>query len=91
MELKDKVTQLKGVGPKKAQALEKLNIRTLEDMVFFLPRDYEDRRNRLRIGQLAEDMTGAVEARVTMIVPDGDRRVGKQLLRLLVSDDTGSM
>ena len=31
MELKDKVTQLKGVGPKKAQALEKLNIRTLED------------------------------------------------------------
>ena len=51
MELKDKVTQLKGVGPKKAQALEKLNIRTLEDMVFFLPRDYEDRRNRLRIGQ----------------------------------------
>ena len=67
MELKDKVTQLKGVGPKKTQALEKLNIRTLEDMVFFLPRDYEDRRNRLRIGQLAEDMTGAVEARVTMI------------------------
>lgn len=91
MELKDKVTQLKGVGPKKAQALEKLNIRTLEDMVFFLPRDYEDRRNRLRIGQLAEDMTGAVEARVTMIVPDGYRRGGKQLLRLLVSDDTGSM
>ena len=27
MELKDKVTELKGVGPKKAEALEKLGIK----------------------------------------------------------------
>ncbi len=91
MELKDKVTRLKGIGPKKAEALEKLNIRTLEDMVFFLPRDYEDRRNRLRIGDLSEDLTAAVEATVAMIVPDGYRRGRKHLLRLLVTDDTGSM
>lgn len=37
MELKEKVTVLKGVGPKKAAALEKLGIRTIEDLISFFP------------------------------------------------------
>ena len=34
---------LKGVGPKKASLLSKLNIKTVDDMIFYYPRDYEDR------------------------------------------------
>ena len=91
MELKDSVTLLKGIGPKKAEALEKLNIRTLEDLMFFLPRDYEDRRHRASIAELKEEETAAVEAEVKLVVSDRYRRGRKQMLRLLVSDDTGSM
>ncbi|MDO4546284.1 MAG: ATP-dependent DNA helicase RecG, partial [Bacillota bacterium] len=91
MKLKDKVTELKGIGPKKAEALAKLNINTLEDLVFFFPRDYEDRRNCIPISQLREEQAAVIKAKVTLIVKDGRRYGGKQLLRLLVTDDTGSL
>ncbi len=43
---KQKLTQLiqfiKGVGPERAQILEKLNLRTAADLLFFFPRSYED-------------------------------------------------
>lgn len=90
MKLHDKVTELKGVGPKKAEALEKLNIRTLEDMMQFFPRDYEDRRNRINIGALKEDQPAVIKGKVVLIVGDRHRYGRKQILRLLVSDDTGS-
>ena len=39
--LQEPVSSLKGIGPKKAEALKKLDIRTVEDFLFFYPRDYE--------------------------------------------------
>lgn len=47
---------LKGVGPKIAELLDKKNISTIEDLLYFLPRRYEDRRSiksiaRLQFGQ----------------------------------------
>ncbi|MBP2015127.1 ATP-dependent DNA helicase RecG [Anaerococcus degeneri] len=38
------VTSLKGIGPKKAQALARLDIYTISDLYSFYPREYEDRR-----------------------------------------------
>ena len=40
MELKD----IKGLGPKKIELLEKLNIKTISDLVFYAPNYYEDRK-----------------------------------------------
>ena len=40
MELADKITTLKGVGPKKAEAFARLGIETVEDLVFAFPRIY---------------------------------------------------
>ena len=37
------VQQLKGVGAALAEKLAKLGLTTLQDMMFHLPRDYEDR------------------------------------------------
>lgn len=92
MKLQDKVTQLKGIGPKKAEALKRLGIETLEDLILFFPRDYEDRRSFTEICRLEEGVTCMIKARVLMIVKDRYSRAGrKQLLRLLVSDDTGTL
>ena len=44
----------KGVGPARAKLLKKLGIEKLSDLVFFLPRDYEDRRRITPIGELTE-------------------------------------
>ena len=84
MQLNDKVTLLKGIGPKKSEALEKLNINTLEDLIFFLPRDYEDRRNQIKIHDIKDDAADAVKAEVKLIVNERYKYGRKQLLTLLV-------
>ena len=91
MELFDVITDLKGVGPKKAAALKKLNIHTLEDLLFFFPRDYEDRRACSAIGDLKEGSAFLIRGTVDLVVKDKYRYGGKQRLRVLVSDDTGSL
>ncbi len=91
MEIFDSVTNLKGVGPKKAGALKKLNIHTLEDLLFFFPRDYEDRRTYRVIGDLTEGSAALIRGGVDLVVRDKYRYGGKQRLRVLVSDDTGSL
>jgi ATP-dependent DNA helicase RecG len=46
------VQYVKGVGPKVARLLERKGVRSVEDLLFFLPRRYEDRRNIERIEAL---------------------------------------
>ena len=50
-------TQLKGVGIKTAEALERIHIYTIQDLLFHLPVRYQNRAekisiNRLQIGDL---------------------------------------
>lgn len=90
MELTKKVTALKGVGPKKAQALEKLEIRTIDDLLRFFPRDYEDRRSHCAIADLQEDRPAFVRGKVELVVKDPYRK-GRQVLRVLISDSSGRL
>ncbi len=91
MQLKDPITALRGVGPKKAQALGKLHIETAEDLIRLLPREYQDRRTVTPIGELTAGQTTTIVARVEKISQNFYRAGRKQLLRILVSDDTGSL
>ncbi|HTX98707.1 MAG TPA: ATP-dependent DNA helicase RecG [Bacteroidota bacterium] len=43
---------LKGIGPKRAVALEKYGIRTVHDLLFHVPRRYLDRTDVVKIGEL---------------------------------------
>lgn len=58
--LKQPVQFLKGIGPRIAKKLAKKDIHTLEDLLFFLPRDYEDRRKITPIGDLREGQRAVV-------------------------------
>ena len=42
--LNSPLTALPGVGPARAQQLEKLNLHTVGDLLTYYPRSYEDRR-----------------------------------------------
>lgn len=44
MNLHSEVKYLKGIGPKRASMLSKLGIRTVENLITFFPRNYQDRR-----------------------------------------------
>lgn len=47
-----KLDSLKGIGPKKAKALESLGIHSVRDLLFHFPRYYEDRSRLCRISDL---------------------------------------
>ena len=92
MELEDKITTLKGVGPKKAEAFARLGIETVEDLIFAFPRIYEDRKNIIPIAQLREGETALFIGEVDVIRPGGYYRGrGSRVLRMLATDDTGSI
>lgn len=39
------IQYVKGVGPKRAKKLKRINIETVKDLIYYFPRTYEDRRN----------------------------------------------
>ena len=48
------VQYLKGVGPRRAEMIERLGLRTARDVLFFFPRDYEDHTDRRAVADLEE-------------------------------------
>ena len=84
-ELQAPVTALYKVGGKMAEKLEKLGIRTIEDMLFTFPRRYDDYTQMRTINRLKAGETVTVAAAVSSVT----RRKGKpgQPYLLLVLDD----
>jgi len=58
------VQYVKGVGPKIAALLQKKSIATVEDMLYFLPRRYEDRRSVVNIADTCPGTFHTVAGRV---------------------------
>ncbi len=85
------VMYLKGVGPRRAEMLAKRGIRTLEDLLGYLPFRYEDRIRFAKIREIAPGQICTVQA----IVSSGSlvryTRARGAVYHLLVRDDTGSL
>jgi ATP-dependent DNA helicase RecG len=82
------VTSLKGVGAALAEKLLRLDIRSVQDLLFHLPRQYEDRSHLTPIGALRQGMTALVEGEVQLAdVAMGRRRS----LVVRVHDGTGAL
>jgi ATP-dependent DNA helicase RecG len=66
IKLEDSVQYLKGVGPQRAKALNEEGIRTVEDLLYHIPRRYLDRSKITPINQLSVNsratVLGTVEA-----------------------------
>ncbi len=82
------IRYLKGVGPKRALALEKLGIHSLRDLLYFFPRRYEDRSRFKTIAELTVGETASVRGEV-LKVNLRPLRGRASLLELAVGDETG--
>jgi len=58
---------LKGVGPRNAALLAKAGIRTLRDLLYYLPRRYEDRTNLPSIGSIRPGQNVTVRGRLIRV------------------------
>ncbi len=89
--LNDSVTALKGIGPKKAEALSRLHIKQIQDFLFHFPRQYQDRRTVVPINMLGNEIPALIRVRVIKIAGGGYRYGRKSPLRLLCEDETGTI
>ena len=82
------VHQLQGVGNASAALLEKLNIFTTDDLLFHLPRDYEDRSTIIPMNQLVVGRSYLLEGIVKGVdFPPGKRKS----MAVLLDDDFGKV
>ena len=82
------ITSLRGVGEALAGKLERLNVRTVQDMLFLLPLRYEDRTRVVAIGSLHDGERAVIEGEIQLT--DVVFRGRRQLL-VRITDGTGSL
>ena len=89
VDLKNDVKYIKGVGPNRVQSLNKLGIFTLEDLITYYPRDYEDRSVPKKIMYCEDDEDVLIKAIVVSRMSEIRIRKNMVMYKLTVRDDTG--
>jgi len=86
--LDEPVQFLKGVGPKRAELLARLDIRTARDLLYHVPRRYEDASTVTRIGSLGmgDDVTVVGEVVAKGVTPTRSRL---RIFQAVIRDATG--
>ncbi|WP_195939816.1 ATP-dependent DNA helicase RecG [Romboutsia sp. 1001713B170131_170501_G6] len=88
MDLNKDIQYVKGIGPKRAQKLNKLNIFTLKDLLYYFPRQFEDRNNIKKIAQLENEDRATIKAIIVGSHTSSPRK-GLNITKLDVRDETG--
>ncbi|MBC8214782.1 MAG: ATP-dependent DNA helicase RecG [Candidatus Marinimicrobia bacterium] len=87
--LETDITYLKGVGPKRAEALQKSGIETIADLLHHYPRRYLDRTT---IKSIAELRVGDEAVIIGKVSAFGYRKTRKRnFFQMVLSDSTGNL
>lgn len=88
--LEKEIQYIKGVGPNRAALLQKLGINTLEDLITYYPREYEDRSKPKMIASLIDGEEALIEAMVVSRMSEQRIRKKMTIYKLIVRDETGT-
>jgi len=91
VDLKKDIQYVKGVGPNRAVLLNKIGIQTLEDLITYYPRDYEDRGKPKKIAEMVEGEETLISAIVVSRISEirtSNRKM--TIYKLVVRDDTAT-
>jgi ATP-dependent DNA helicase RecG len=89
--LQSSLQYLKGVGPKRAADLERIGLRTVEDLLYRFPVRYEDRGSFQTIATLRPGVAASIVGEVVSSGIRPTRRPRFKIFELLLRDRTGSM
>jgi ATP-dependent DNA helicase RecG len=89
VELSTPLQYVKGVGPRRAADLERVGLRTVEDLLLRFPLRYEDRAALVPIKSLRPGQVATVVGEVLSSGVRATRRPGFRLFELIVRDATG--
>ena len=90
MNLSSDINEVPGIGPKTKKLLEKLEIKTVSDLIYHFPFRYQDYSNILKIKDLVTNESATVKAKVER-VDNIFTRNGKKLTKARVYDETEKM
>ncbi|MDP2941403.1 MAG: ATP-dependent DNA helicase RecG [Candidatus Omnitrophota bacterium] len=86
------IQYLKGIGPKRAKLFQRIGVNSIEDLLYYFPRRYEDRANFSPIGKLEAGQVCAVQGK---ILAKGEhqswRRRGFTITEAMVADASGKI
>ncbi len=91
MTLEDEIRFVRGIGPKKAQAMNRLGINTLQDALEYYPRGYEDRTAVIPVCDLQEGETAGIHAVLGAAVKTAHIRRGMDVSNSMAYDRTGAV
>ena len=80
---------IKGVGPKLGEVLRKKEVATVQDLLEWFPRAYEDRRAARNIASLRPDETVSLNAQVVKVNSFNMGKSSRKIYDVLLSDETG--
>lgn len=89
LSMRDSIRYVKGVGPSKEAMFNNLGVYTVNDLIYYFPRDYEDRTKKKRIFELLDGEKVAFEGTVRGDVSVISVRRNMPMLKATVIDDTG--
>lgn len=90
-ELNSSLQYLKGVGPARYEILQKLELNTIEDILNYFPREYEDRGNYKKIYELIDGETAAITAVIKTNVSEQRIRRNMAIYKVIAEDGTGNI
>jgi ATP-dependent DNA helicase RecG len=83
-----RIFDLHGVGPRTAELLKKINIHTVQDLLFHLPVRYQDRTQITPLSQIRADQYVAIEGVITLAEIKNTKR---RSLLCQLQDDSGKI
>ncbi len=89
--LKEPVTILRQVGEFRTKALEKIGVRSLDDLIRFYPRRYLDRSRQLTIRELVPTEYEVTVVGKVISVDTRRTRTGKVMLTAMINDLSGTL
>jgi len=84
------VRYLKGVGPKMADILSKIGIETAEDLVYYFPREYEDRSDPVPVAKLEPGKESIIKVELVKLSAARTKR-NFSIIKGKVKDATGAV
>lgn len=90
IDLNNDVKYIKGVGPNRVAALNKLGVYNLNDLITYYPRDYEDRSKAKKLIEIVDGDDALIEAIVVSRIVELKVKKNMTMYKLNVRDDTAT-
>jgi ATP-dependent DNA helicase RecG len=84
------IRYLKGVGPKLADILSKIGVETVDDLIYYFPREYEDRSNPVPVAKLVPGREAIIKVEIVKVSGSRTKR-NFSIIKSVVKDISGSI